>query len=56
MCSVTLRVEERLRVLENRVQSDQLKKNETAGACGTYGGKQKVLALFWMGSLRERDH
>jgi hypothetical protein len=38
-----LREEYRLRVLENMVLSDQLKKNETAGSCGMYGGKEKCM-------------
>jgi hypothetical protein len=33
-------------VSENKVQSDQIKRKETAGTCGTYGGKEEVLAVF----------
>ena len=43
-------------MFENRVQRDQLKKNETAGGMWDIWGKEEVLAVFGQGSLRERGH
>jgi len=34
---------------------DKIEKNETGGACSTYGGEE-ASAGFWWGNLRLRDH
>ena len=57
--SLTLRVERRLRVFENRVlrrifgpkmdeviSGDKIEQNEMGGACGTYGGEERRIQGF----------
>jgi hypothetical protein len=34
----------------------KIKKNELGGECGTCGREEWVLAGFWWGKLREKDH
>jgi len=44
-------------ILTKYYSGDQIEKNETGGACSTYGkGRGEVYTGFWRGDLRDRDN